>query len=93
MSEVYELPVGSQPGRTRRWGKSLLSASLAVARVTGANLRKVGIPALEHLREHGYSVIGLGFVDSACFVHSLFTGLIVTGISFLVFEWKVSSDG
>jgi hypothetical protein len=34
--------------------------------------------------------MGLGFIDAAAFVHSLFAGLFVTGITFLLFEWKVS---
>jgi len=48
------------------------------------------IPVLGHIREHGYSITGLGCMSGAAFVHSLFSGLLVTGILFLVFEWKVS---
>jgi hypothetical protein len=45
-----------------------------------------------HIRDHGYTVVGFGLFDAAWFTHSLFSGLLVTGISFLAFEWKVSDD-
>ena len=71
---------------------ALLAAAVALgftARVTRA---KAPV-ALRHLQDHIYSVLGFGFIDAAAFVHSVFTGLLVTGVSFLVFEWKVGDDG
>jgi hypothetical protein len=49
-------------------------------------------PLASHLQDHIYSILGFGLFDAACFTHSLFTGLMVTGISFLVFEFKVSEE-
>jgi hypothetical protein len=34
--------------------------------------------------------LGFGCISGASFLHSAFTGLLVTGILLLVFEWKVS---
>lgn len=51
----------------------------------------VGVrPVWEHLLDHAYSVIGLSCIATAAFIHSTFTGFIVLGVLFLVFEWKVS---
>jgi hypothetical protein len=47
-------------------------------------------PAMGHLRDHAYGIAGLGCIDAAAFVHSPFVGLLVTGVSFLLFEWKVN---
>ena len=49
-------------------------------------------PLARHLADHGYTMIGLGLFDASCFVHSLFCGLMVSGISFIVFEFKVSGE-
>jgi hypothetical protein len=61
----------------------LLGAIITVGRATVR-------PTVNHLADHAYSIIGLGLISAAAFVHSTFTGLMVTGILFLVFEWKVS---
>ena len=37
-----------------------------------------------------YNWTAAGFVDAAAFVHSNFTGLVVTGISILVVQWMVA---
>lgn len=71
-------PLGIQ-GRARLVLAVILSAVVATTR-----------PAVNHLIDHGYTVLGLGCVDVAAFTHSMFTGFLVTGIMFLVFEWKVS---
>jgi hypothetical protein len=47
-------------------------------------------PVWNHLIDHAYSIIGLGCIATAAFIHSTFTGFIVLGVMFLVFEWKVS---
>jgi len=52
-------------------------------------LRAKTKPTLAHIRDHAYSILGLGCIDAAMFVHSVFTGLLVAGVSFLIFEWKV----
>jgi hypothetical protein len=49
------------------------------------------MPVVHNVRDQTFAVMGFGCIDAAAFVHSLFTGLIVTGASFLIFEWKVSS--
>lgn len=46
-------------------------------------------PARAHLVDHAYSWAGFGCISGASFLHSTFTGLLVTGILALVFEWKV----
>jgi hypothetical protein len=71
-------PVGIRD-RVRLVLAVILSAVTATAR-----------PAVNHLIDHGYTIAGLGCVDVAAFTHSMFTGFLVTGIMFLVFEWKVS---
>jgi hypothetical protein len=54
--------------------------------------RKRSKPAGVHIRDNGYSILGLGCISAAAFVHSPFTGLLVLGIAFLIFEWKVSEE-
>lgn len=56
-----------------------------VLAVVGAHAR----PYWSQIRENLYAVAGFGFFSAAGYVHSLFTGLIVTGVCFLIFEWKV----
>lgn len=45
-------------------------------------------PARTHIQEHTYTWGGFGLISAASFVHSVFTGLLVSGILLLVFEWK-----
>jgi hypothetical protein len=61
-------------------------AMQAVITVAGAHSR----PIRQHMVDHGYSLVGFGCISGASFLHSAFTGLLVTGILLLVFEWKVS---
>lgn len=72
------------------WSARLRRATSIMGDTALSVLRERAKPAAKHMRDHAYSIAGIGFIDSAAFVHSLFTGLLVTGISFLVFEWKVS---
>jgi len=60
--------------------------------VAGREFRRAARPVASHLSDHAYSILGIGFIDAAAFTHSAFTGLLVTGVSFLVFEWKVSAE-
>jgi len=46
-------------------------------------------PARAHIRDHAYTWAGFAFISGASFLHSPFTGLLVTGILALIFEWKV----
>ena len=55
-----------------------------------AAVRPKAAPVTGHLRDHGYSVCGLGCIAGAAFIHSVFSGFLVIGVLFLVFEWKVS---
>jgi hypothetical protein len=57
---------------------------------TWGRLRRRAVPVTEHIRDHGFSWTAMGCVDAACFVHSLFTGLLVTGILLFLFELKIS---
>jgi hypothetical protein len=41
------------------------------------------------MRDHAFTWLAMGCIDAACFVHSLFAGLLVTGILFFLFELKV----
>lgn len=68
----------------------LKRAAGVIAGTTMTVLAAKSRPIAAHLRDHGYSIAGFAFIDGAAFDHSVFTGLLITGISFLVFEWKVS---
>lgn len=84
-------------GPLRRGFRSLrrklgdLSATAMAAGVGVAMARSA--PAAQHVSEHAYTIAGLGLIDGAMFVHSVFTGLLVTGLSFFVFEFKTSKEG
>lgn len=73
-------------------GKGVAVAAAASMAVLGVARAKAA-PAVSHIREHGYSIMGFGLVDAASFTHSVFTGLLVSGISLFVFEWKVQPEG
>lgn len=76
-------PLGRALGRAAALGAAAVRAAVGVA---GATAR----PALAQLRDHGYSLAAAGFFDAAGYVHSVFAGLVTTGLSLMVFEWKVS---
>jgi hypothetical protein len=65
----------------------VLMSAVAIAGSIG---RARSRPTLAHVRDHGYSICGFGFMSAAAFYHSPFAGLLVTGISFFIYEWKVS---
>lgn len=77
------------PPRLPTWRRIAALAGLFLA-ATVTVMKTNARPAVNHLKIHAYGIIGLAFIDAAAFVHSSFTGLLVTGVSFLVFEWKVS---
>lgn len=72
-----------------RWGEVRQRAGMAVAGMA-AIARSRAIPVTAHIRDHFYSIAGLGCISAAGFMHSIFTGLLVTGAMVLIFEWKVS---
>jgi hypothetical protein len=76
--------------RLRNIRRIIFGTLLTTIMVAGVNLHKTARPAVAHLAAHGYSILGLGFISAAAYRHSLFTGLLVTGVCFLVFEWKAS---
>jgi len=79
-----------RPRPNSRWGGSHpLQAGTRLAAV-GAALRRPASIAAAHVQEHGYFFAAAGCADGAGFVHSVFTGLIVTAVSFLAIEWRVS---
>lgn len=81
-----------QPSRwPARWRK-LKAVAGAVTGVVLEAAKQRAKPVAGQLRDNLYSVLGFGFIDSCAFLHSLFTGLLVTGLMFLVFEWKVSDE-
>lgn len=73
-------------------GKGVAVMAAAATAVLGVARAKAA-PTVGHIREHAYSIIGFGMFDAAMFLHSEFTGLLVTGISWFVFEWKVQPEG
>lgn len=58
-------------------------------RDTWTKFRRRSAPVRQHVQDHGFSWAAMGFVDAACFVHSTFTGLLVTGILLFLFELKI----
>ena len=84
---VHALPRARPNSRWGRFGGGEPRARLADV---GAALRQSASLASRHLQEHGYFFAAAGCADGAGFVHSVFTGLIVTAVSFLAIEWRVS---
>jgi hypothetical protein len=80
----------ARPPFTVRARAALYAALSTTLSVLGPNLRATSRATRSHLQDHIYTICGLGLISAAAFVHSTFTGLLVTGIMFLVFEWKVS---
>lgn len=78
--------VSMEKGKRAR--KAILTVVSALMIAVGTNTR----PARKHIRDHGYTFGGFSFISGASFLHSAFTGLLVTGILLLVFEWKVSDE-
>lgn len=74
------------PERAKKVAKVL---GMVLQTVLGA-IRANSAPARSIFADHAYSLVGFGCISAASFVHSVFTGLLVTGILCLVFEWKVS---
>ena len=83
---------GAKSGRWRRMADKVFNGVVVGARVAATVARAKAPVARQQLVDHAYSIIGFGLFDSAMFVHSVFTGLLVTGLSFLAFEWKVSEE-
>lgn len=44
------------------------------------------------IADNTFSFLAVGCVDAACFTHSVFSGLLVTGIMFVILEWKASDE-
>jgi hypothetical protein len=86
MTVLQDQPTTSLGRATRL----VVGVLLGTVTVVVTNLGKAARPGIAHLTAHGYALLGLGFIDAAAFTHSLFAGLLVTGISWLVFEWKAS---
>lgn len=78
--------------KLRVWGRRMKERLTRFAIATAHETSKVAPVAKAHVTDHGYSIVGLALVDAAMFTHSVFTGLLVTGLSFLAFEWKVASE-
>ena len=68
--------------------KALAAALYTTLSAVGAKTR----PTVQHFRTQLYTWAGFCFISAASFYHSIFTGLLVTGIGWFVFEWKVSDN-
>lgn len=83
--EIGYLPPDGATARERA-AKALKIALYTVLSALQAKTR----PARGHFRDHAYTWAGFGFISVASFLHSPFTGFLVTGILMLVFEWKAA---
>lgn len=70
--------------RSQSFGDALKKAGRALDAV-----KRGTRPVSSHLIENFYTMSGLACFSAAGFVHSVFTGLIVTGVSLLVLEWRI----
>lgn len=76
-------PAETRVVRSRRALRKRLAA-------LGAAFERPASVAKEHILEHGYFFAAAVCADSAGFVHSTFTGLIVMASTFIAIEWRVS---
>lgn len=79
--------------RLSRVWRQVLSGLFVAVSIAGNVGRAKAKPTARHLHEHAYSICGFGFISAAAFTHSVFAGLLVMGISFFLYEWKVTPDG
>lgn len=79
--------------RFTRVYRQTVGVLLLVVGMAGSFTRSQARPTVSHLRDHAFSICGFGFISAAAFTHSVFTGLLVTGIAFFVYEFKVADDG
>lgn len=75
----------------RRVGRKWLDRARRLAREAGTRLREQSVPAFAHVREHGYTMFAMSMFSTAGFVHSVFAGFIVLGVSGVALELKVRS--
>lgn len=86
------LPQPRSQSRGERIWRQVLGGLFVAVTIAGNVGRAQAKPTARHLREHAYSICGLAFICAAAYTHSVFTGLLVTGIAFFAYEWKVSDD-
>jgi hypothetical protein len=77
-------------GRGARLARRAMAVLFMAVSVAGSVGRARAVPTASHLRDHAYSIAGFGFISAAAFYHSTFAGLLVLGLSFFIYEWKVS---
>lgn len=93
MTTLMDMPVGpSDPTALDRAARRLGRALRAGRALAGAVVGAKAPAALSHLKEHAYSMLGLGSFAGAGFDHSTFTGLLTLGAAFLVFEFKAATE-
>lgn len=80
----------ARPGLVARSRAAAYAALIGAVAVVGPSLRATARVSAAQLADHFYTIAGLGCISAAGFVHSTFTGLLLTGLMFIVFEWKVS---
>lgn len=82
------------PTRDSIWGK------LGRLGGTFSGLTELGVHGLRrrakltraHFQEHAFSYVAVSCIDAAFFTHSVFAGLLSTGIGFVLLEWKASDE-
>lgn len=76
-------------GFLRLW--AVLGVVMSVFPASASMLRAKSRPTVAQLKDHFYTLAAFGLIDAAFFQKGWFWGLLVTGASCIVFEWKVSS--
>lgn len=61
-----------------------------VGEATATVARSKARPAAKQLQDHVYTIGAMACFDAAWFTHSVFTGLLWTAFSLVVFEFKLS---
>lgn len=75
---------GRRPSQNwREFAKSSISAVIQGFKTKSKPMKPI-------LADHAFTIGGFGCISAASFVHSVFSGLLVTGILLLILEWKVS---
>jgi len=80
---------GQVSGAPDTWTKRAWAVGRAVLAAAGMTARKRAVAVRAHMIDHIYTWLAMGFIDAAAYVHSLFSGLLVTGVLWFLFEMKV----
>ena len=83
------IPIPDVPKGVRKLWSLLMVAAMASGSFAGKILRTKARPAASQLTDHIYTIIGFGMVDVGFWHFGWFWGPLATGLSFVLFEWKV----